>query len=364
MMAAAQPFISGAISKTINMPATASVEDCGQAYLDAWQLGLKAMALYRDTSKLSQPLASSLLDDVPPEDEEAEPAQGAARTMQVAERVVERLIAERRRLPNRRKGYTQKAVVGGHKVYLRTGEYVDGRIGEIFIDMHKEGAAFRSLMNSFAIAVSIGLQYGVPLEEFVEAFAYTRFEPSGPVQGNDTVKMASSVLDYIFRELAISYLDRTDLAHVDPNELHHDSIGHGAKESDLRRDDTLAQIASAGYVRGNLRLLHGGTEGPAAPGGTSSGPGPAGGASTNTPTTGLAGAGGGTLTARRGGEATARLLTESTEAAVQDERLAQARLARLKGYEGDPCPSCANFTLVRSGTCLKCDTCGSTTGCS
>ena len=180
--------------------------------------------------------------------------------MQVAERVVERLVAERRRLPNRRKGYTQKAVVGGHKVYLRTGEYVDGRIGEIFIDMHKEGAAFRSLMNSFAIAVSIGLQYGVPLEEFVEAFAYTRFEPSGPVQGNDTVKMASSVLDYIFRELAISYLDRTDLAHVDPTELHHDSIGHGARESDLRRDDALAQLASAGYVRGNLRLLHGGSE--------------------------------------------------------------------------------------------------------
>ena len=283
--------------------------------------------------------------------------------MQVAERVVERLIAERRRLPNRRKGYTQKAVVGGHKVYLRTGEYVDGRIGEIFIDMHKEGAAFRSLMNSFAIAVSIGLQYGVPLEEFVEAFAYTRFEPSGPVQGNDTVKMASSVLDYIFRELAISYLDRTDLAHVDPNELHHDSIGHGAKESDLRRDDTLAQIASAGYVRGNLRLLHGGTEVPAAPGGAR-GPAPAGGSFDQHPDHRLASAGGGTLTARRGGEATARLLTELTEAAVQDERLAQARLARLKGYEGDPCPSCANFTLVRSGTCLKCDTCGSTTGCS
>ena len=303
MMAAAQPFITGAISKTINMPQTASVEDCGKAYLEAWQLGLKAMALYRDGSKLSQPLSSSLLDEVPPEDED-EATDAAARTMQVAERVVERLIAERRRLPNRRKGYTQKAVVGGHKVYLRTGEYVDGRIGEIFIDMHKEGAAFRSLMNSFAIAVSIGLQYGVPLEEFVEAFAYTRFEPSGPVQGNDTVKMASSVLDYIFRELAISYLDRTDLAHVDPNELHHDSIGHGARESDLKRDD-LAQIASAGYVRGNLRLLHGGettAKGAAAPGTT-----PTGGSSTNIPTTGVASSGGGP-TARRGGEATARLL--------------------------------------------------------
>ena len=250
-------------------------------------------------------------------------------------------------------------MVGGHKVYLRTGEYVDGRLGEIFIDMHKEGAAFRSLMNSFAIAVSIGLQYGVPLEEFVEAFAFTRFEPSGPVEGNDTVKMASSVLDYIFRELAISYLDRTDLAHVDPNELHHDSIGHGARESDLRRDDALAQIASAGYVRGNLRLLHGGE--------TTAKGAPAPGTPTTGGTTTSFTSGGVTARAapeRRGGDATARVLTELAEAAVQDERLAQARLARLKGYEGDPCPSCANFTLVRSGTCLKCDTCGSTTGCS
>jgi ribonucleoside-diphosphate reductase alpha chain len=354
MMAAAQPFISGAISKTINMPATASVEDCGKAYLEAWQLGLKALALYRDGSKLSQPLSASLLAEVDPDTDE-EPAVGAERTMQVAERVVERLIAERRRLPNRRKGYTQKAVVGGHKVYLRTGEYLDGRIGEIFIDMHKEGAAFRSLMNSFAIAVSIGLQYGVPLEEFVEAFAYTRFEPSGPVQGNDTVKMASSVLDYIFRELAISYLDRTDLAHVDPTELHHDSLGDGAKERDLRRDDALAQLASSGYVRRNLRLLQGGSEqGTGAP--------PAGGTVNPSATLGVSGGG---VTARRVGDtAVAARLTESAEAAVQEERLAQARLARLKGYEGDPCPSCANFTLVRSGTCLKCDTCGSTTGCS
>ena len=359
MMAAAQPFISGAISKTINMPGTASVEDCDQAYFDAWRLGLKALALYRDGSKLSQPLSTFLLDDAI-EDDDEEPLEGAARTMQVAERVVERLLAERRRLPNRRKGYTQKAVVGGHKVYLRTGEYEDGRIGEIFIDMHKEGAAFRSLMNGFAIAVSIGLQYGVPLEEFVEAFAYTRFEPSGPVQGNDTVKMASSVLDYIFRELAISYLDRTDLAHVDPNELHHDSIGHGAKERDLKRGDRLVELASSGYVRGNLRLLRGGGDGRGA------NP-PAGGSpASNVGGTGNPGAGG-SVTAWRAGDSAASaalMTTELAETAVLEERLAQARLARLKGYEGDPCPSCANFTLVRSGTCLKCDTCGATTGCS
>jgi ribonucleoside-diphosphate reductase alpha chain len=238
-------------------------------------------------------------------------------------------------------------VVGGHKVYLRTGEYADGRLGEIFIDMHKEGAAFRSLMNSFAIAVSIGLQYGVPLEEFVEAFAYTRFEPSGPVQGNDTIKMASSVIDYIFRELAISYLERNDLANVDPTELHHDSLGDGAKERHLRRDDAIKQLTSSGYVRGNLRLLHGGSTG----GG--------GGERAEAPASSAIGASLGV-----GGASAAVRTTESTEPALRDGRLAQARLARLKGYEGDPCPNCANFTLVRSGTCLKCDTCGSTTGCS
>jgi ribonucleoside-diphosphate reductase alpha chain len=264
--------------------------------------------------------------------------------MQVAEKVIERAVTERRRLPNRRKGYTQKATVGGHKVYLRTGEYADGQIGEIFIDMHKEGAAFRSLMNSFAIAVSLALQYGVPLDEFVDAFAYTRFEPSGPVQGNDTVKMASSVLDYIFRELAISYLDRVDLAHVDPTELHPDSIGDGAKEQTMKRDDALVRLASSGFVRGNLRLLQGGgqavAEQPPAPAVTADRVKADAGNTT-------------TLRSRTGTDGAARAVTESAEAAVLEERLAQARLARLKGYEGDPCPSCANFTLVRSGTCLK-----------
>lgn len=258
MMAAAQPFISGAISKTINMPAKATVEDCANAYLEGWRLGLKALALYRDGSKLSQPLAAVIADGNEEEpEEEARERSPVQKVIEVTERVVERWVTERRKLPNRRKGYTQKAIVGGHKVYLRTGEYEDGTLGEIFIDMHKEGAAFRSLMNSFAIAISIGLQYGVPLEEFVEAFAYTRFEPSGPVQGNDSIKFATSVLDYIFRELAISYLGRTDLANIDPNEMRHDAIGVGAKEGDLGFEK-VARIASAGFVRGNLRLLAGG----------------------------------------------------------------------------------------------------------
>ena len=160
----------------------------------------------------------------------------AARTAQVSERVVEKLVEriivmrEREKMPDRRKGYTQKAVVGGHKVYLRTGEYDDGRIGEIFIDMHKEGAALRSFINNFAIAVSLGLQYGVPLEEYVDAFTFTRFEPAGPVQGNDSIKYATSILDYVFRELAVSYMSRFDLAHVDPTEMNFDALGKGVAE--------------------------------------------------------------------------------------------------------------------------------------
>ena len=195
MMAASQPFISGAISKTINMPNDATVEDCKSAYLLSWKLALKANALYRDGSKLSQPLNSQLISDEDEEDDAIEAFYDkpmAARTAQLSEKVVERLVErivvmrEREKMPDRRKGYTQKAVVGGHKVYLRTGEYDDGRIGEIFIDMHKEGAALRSFINNFAIAVSLGLQYGVPLEEYVDAFTFTRFEPAGPVQGNDS----------------------------------------------------------------------------------------------------------------------------------------------------------------------------------
>ncbi|MBM3573149.1 MAG: vitamin B12-dependent ribonucleotide reductase, partial [Alphaproteobacteria bacterium] len=278
MMAAAQPFISGAISKTINMPNAATVEDCKEAYMLSWRLGLKANALYRDGSKLSQPLAAALIYDDEDATDLAEQIAAAPRAEQaamVAERVVERVIervvqrpTERQRLPQRRKGYTQKAIVGGHKVYLRTGEYDDGRLGEIFIDMHKEGSAFRALMDSFAIAISMGLQYGVPLEELVEAFTFTRFEPSGMVEGNDSIKMATSVLDYIFRELAVSYLDRTDLAHATPADLLPDSLGTGEKEGALGPTPSsqpaqpmvpaVEKIASRGYVRTNLVVLKGG----------------------------------------------------------------------------------------------------------
>ncbi len=235
MMAAAQPFISGAISKTINMPNAATVEDCKAAYMLSWKLALKANALYRDGSKLSQPLNSALIADGEEDEEEAAealaqaapPAKAAVAAERIVERIVERVMREREKLPDRRKGYTQKAIVGGHKVYLRTGEYDDGRLGEIFIDMHKEGAAFRAMMNNFAIAISLGLQYGVPLDEYVEAFTFTRFEPAGMVQGNEAIRNATSILDYVFRELAISYLERHDLAHVNPDDLGATTIGRG-----------------------------------------------------------------------------------------------------------------------------------------
>jgi ribonucleoside-diphosphate reductase alpha chain len=355
MMAAAQPFVSGAISKTINMPNAATVDDCRKAYELSWKLGLKANALYRDGSKLSQPLSAMALgDDVAANDDLMEMAP-AARVPIIAERIVERIVERevargRERLPQRRKGYTQKAIVGGHKVYLRTGEYEDGRVGEIFIDMHKEGAAFRSVMNNFAIAISIGLQYGVPLEEFVEAFTFTRFEPSGMVEGNDAIKMSTSILDYVFRELAISYLSRSDLAHVEQADLHPDGVGRGmiadglpsaGSDAAQAAADAVSRIASVGYTRSNLYVLNGRT-GPVAiaeeafaagsPHGLTDGP-----AVAPAPIAG---------------------------AAVVGVATGSAYTAKLKGFEGDACPECGNFTMVRNGTCLKCTTCGGTTGCS
>ena len=364
MMAAAQPFISGAISKTINMPNSATVDDCANAYMLSWKLAIKANALYRDGSKLSQPLASSLVDE---EDlDEFMDAPATVKAPVVAERIIERVVekvvegrqkASRARLPHRRKGYTQKAVVGGHKVYLRTGEYEDGSLGEIFIDMHKEGAAFRSLMNSFAIAVSIGLQYGVPLEEYVDSFTFTRFEPSGMVTGNDAIKMATSILDYLFREVAISYLDRDDLSHAEKDDLLPDTIGDGDTESlDVEQFN---KIASRGYVRNNLVVLNGGA---------GSATGTDGVVSTATITDTQNGmtskqADVGIQSVASNGASKTVGVSETVMDEV-DEKLAQIREARIKGYEGEACQECGNFTLVRNGTCMKCDTCGSTSGCS
>jgi ribonucleoside-diphosphate reductase alpha chain len=342
MMAASQPFITGAISKTINMPGSATVEECKDAYMLSWKLGLKANALYRDGSKLSQPLSSTVEDSEIDDAREADSiaAVAAESAPRIVERVVEKIIAhqERARLPGRRKGYTQKAIVGGHKVYLRTGEYENGQLGEIFIDMHKEGAAFRSLMNNFAIAISIGLQYGVPLEEYVDSFTFTRFEPSGMVEGNEVIKMATSVLDYIFRELAVSYLGRNDLGHAEPEEQF-DSIGGGTAEGTAAGpEDVMRRVASTGYMRNNLYVIKQNESG-----------------STETVASAAALTGVGTAEA----VAVSAVITEEV-----DSTLDRVIEARMQGYEGDACGDCGNFTLVRNGTCLKCVTCGSTSGCS
>jgi ribonucleoside-diphosphate reductase alpha chain len=217
MMAAAQPFLSGAISKTVNLPQDATIEDVKRIYMEGWKLGLKAVALYRDGSKASQPLNSK-------DDEKAEAKEEKApAALPVAARPAVREGARppatvRHRLPHRRTGFTQEARIGGHKVFLRTGEYEDGSLGEIFVDMHKEGAAFRSLMNCFAISVSMGLQHGVPLENYVEQFTFSRFEPQGIVEGHPNIKFSTSIVDYVFRVLGVEYLKRYDFAQVPPKE--------------------------------------------------------------------------------------------------------------------------------------------------
>jgi ribonucleoside-diphosphate reductase alpha chain len=357
MMAAAQSFISGAISKTINMPNDATIEDCQKAYELSWSLGVKANALYRDGSKLSQPLAAALVEDDDDAADILETGSQHEKAAVLAEKMVEKIIykeilnRKRDRMPERRRGYTQKAVVGGHKVYLRTGEYQDGKIGEIFIDMHKEGAGFRAMMNNFAIAVSVGLQYGVPLEEFVDAFTFTRFEPAGQVQGNETIKNATSILDYIFRELAVSYLDRTDLAHVQPEGTTFDELGRGDEEGKRNFTEVpesggtsayevLKNVASNGFTRGRvpqgLVVLQGGQAGAVA-------------LDTADPVSALQ-----TLVPEAGETALA------TGTVQMDNRVK----AKMQGYEGDPCGECGNYTLVRNGTCMKCNTCGGTSGCS
>jgi ribonucleoside-diphosphate reductase alpha chain len=329
MMAAAQPFISGAISKTINMPADATVEDVKAAYLLAWRSMIKAVALYRDGSKLSQPLNAS--------SDSGKTVEPSAGVLSAAEKMTERVLvryrylAKRRPLPARRNGYTQKAIVGGHKIYLRTGEYEDGTLGEIFLDMHKEGAAFRSLMNCFAIAISLGLQHGVPLEEFVEAFVFTRFEPNGPVKLNDRIKMATSIIDYIFRELAVTYLDRYDLAQVQPEDLRMDSVKKDDQDPECTDEEADIQaLQSASIIADKFPSRHDAGNG-----------------------------------ARGNGQGNGHAVAHHVEITRESLTVTAVRdTARLKGYEGDPCPECKQFTMVRNGTCLKCVNCGATSGCS
>jgi len=370
MMASAQPFISGAISKTINMPSEATIDDVKKAYRLAWETMNKAIALYRDGSKLSQPLSSKLFA----EDEEDEPLTVGKASEKMAEKIIYRYIAKRRRLPQRRAGYTQKAVVGGHKLYLRTGEYGDGTLGEIFLDMHREGAAFRSLMNCFAIAVSLGLQHGVPLEEFVEAFLFSRFEPNGFVQGNKSIKRSTSIIDYIFRELAISYLGRTDLAHVSEDDLRGDTLGDPKDESiDFEEEEEVETVVPGQAFTGkrmesDIRTQHlvpdfnGGTNGGhngsrKSPKHSEEGETKHGKQVENPITNGQP-------EDRSAGFEFTQTTLKATATVGGRSRSFEIAEARLKGYEGDMCGECGQFTMVRNGTCLKCDTCGATSGCS
>ncbi|MES0491330.1 MAG: vitamin B12-dependent ribonucleotide reductase [Leptospirales bacterium] len=310
VMAAAQPFVSGAISKTINMPHDVSVEDVKSVYLTSWKLMLKSTTIYRDGSKLSQPL-SALGENIFHGIDASELTEMSSieKAEKVAEKLAEGLLKKRRRLPQKRTGYTQKGVIAGHKIYIRTGEYDDGKLGEIFLDMYKEGAAFRSIMNGFAIAISLGLQYGVPLEEFVDAFAFTRFEPNGIVTGHDRIKMTTSVMDYVFRELAINYLGRDDLAHVSPEVLISEK-NISSEDNRVARDsvDKPSKMPEGSPVLTTAKVSHGSNQ----------------------------------------------MLMQRTS----------AQEAKMKGYEGQACSECNSWTLVRNGSCLKCDTCGSTTGCS
>ncbi len=314
MMASAQPFISGAISKTINLPNQATVDDVKDAYLQSWKLGIKANALYRDGSKLSQPLNSISEEEIEALIEEKENND----IVKVAEKIIHRYIAKRRRLPDRRSGYTQKAKINGQSVYIRTGEYDNGQLGEIFIDMHREGAAFRSLLNCFAISISLGLQHGVPLEEFVDAFVFTRFEPSGIVTGNDKIKMSTSVIDYIFRELAVTYLGRNDLSHVDPGEIK-EKASRGIVKKLVEPEFVSEEVVSERVVE---------------------------------------------LDKRKANTYNYSLASSKTQSMEKHGFNSKVKQAIEAGYTGDICTECQSMTMVRNGTCLKCMTCGSTSGCS
>ena len=327
IMAAVQPFLSGAISKTINMPHEVTVEDVANAYFEGWRLGLKALAIYRDGSKLSQPLSTRSS-----EKDKSERASTATREAPPPERQVEVMVVERPRrrpLPQKRRGFTYEGRVGGQKVYLRTGEYEDGTLGEIFVDVAKEGAAFRSLMNCFAIAISKGLQYGVPLEEFVDTFTFQRFEPQGIVEGHPNIKMATSIIDYIFRVLGYEYLGRTDLVHVPPADQSAASRDTGASapavqpEIDRETNETSDQLAPRApspkpRVNGQAELA-----------------------------------------------AALATVAAAVNGTVRAESLRDALDEQLSQLMGDApfCDVCGHLT-VRNGSCYKCLNCGNSLGCS
>lgn len=309
MAVAVESVLGTSCGLEIALTGAAGMDEAGALAASAARLGLHAITIRREGEALYD-----LLNTI-----EFEGGDYGPRDVVTEERIVERLVetvveraAQRRKLPDRRKGYIQKSTVGGHKVYLHTGEFDNGELGEIFIDMHKEGAAFRSLMNNFAIAISIGLQYGVPLEEFVDAYLFTRFEPAGSVEGNDSITYATSILDYLFRELAVSYLGREDLAQTEDPRADSAGIGRGVAREKLAAQADPASLISRGFSRGqlpdNVVML---APRPRKPAGEASASGAA----------------------------------------------APAR-APDPEYYGEPCPECGHFTLVEQGASVACDACG------
>jgi ribonucleoside-diphosphate reductase alpha chain len=303
MMSAVQPFISGAISKTVNMPGSATTAEIGDVYMSAWQSMVKAITIYRDGSKLSQPLnisSVSPLDEVIMlgNEEDLDETKGPK---EVQERIVERVYhrSERRILPKRRKGYIREAYVGGHKVFLRTGEYEDGSLGEVFIDMYKEGASFKGLLNCFAVLASKALQYGMPLEELVDSFTFTRFEPAGAVQGHNAIKNSTSILDYVFRSIGYDYLGRKDFVHVKAVDEIPETASKNGNGVHKSAEPALATHAIAAQ--------------------------------------------------------------QDDQHAVRQNQIAQAR---VHGYTGEQCENCGSMRVKQNGTCKVCDDCGMTTGCS
>ena len=318
MMSAVQPFISGAISKTVNMPATATNQEIAEVYFSAWQHMIKAITIYRDGSKLSQPLNISSYDDLDEvimlgTEEDLDETKGPK---ELQERIVERIYhrSERRMLPKRRKGYIREAYVGAHKVFLRTGEYEDGSLGEIFIDMYKEGASFKGLLNCFAVLASKALQYGMPLEELVDSFTFTRFEPAGMVQGHNVIKNATSILDYVFRSIGYDYLGRKDFIHVK-------AVDEISSEDDESEGED-------GLSNGTAARGSGVSEVPAA--------------------------------AEQHRKAP-KSLAEKEQPGVVDTQIIQAK---VQGYSGEQCENCGSMRVRQNGTCKVCEDCGMTTGCS
>lgn len=331
MMAAAQPFLSGAISKTVNMPHEATVDHIKKVYHESWRLGLKAVAIYRDGSKLSQPLsgkadkkkATENAEPTPPVNERGEQLMFSQRDLEEAiARAMTLAPARKRKMPARRHGLTVEARVGGHQIFLRTGEYDDGRLGEIFIDMHKEGATLRSLLNCFAISVSMGLQYGVPLEDYVEKFTFTRFEPHGMVD-HPNIKTATSILDYLFRVLGMEYLGKTDFVHVKPAI---DELAVNARQADVMQRQTHVptdqlnlpmEKAVVPAAKGDVDMYD--------------------------------------AIARNNEEATKFTRFEAADPL-------NAQLSKMMG-DAPMCNTCGHVT-VRNGSCYRCLNCGNSMGCS